>query len=114
MHGRMDDAAYFLNLPDYFHYRLTGVKKQEYTMATTTGMVNASSHTWDREIIQKLGYKDELFGEISMPGTLVGAFTDEIAQAVGYSPNALSRVFRNNESCSPSRYRAQNSRDRRS
>lgn len=87
--GRMDDAAYFLNLPDYFHYRLTGVKKQEYTMATTTGMVNASSHTWDREIIQKLGYKDELFGEISMPGTLVGAFTDEIAQAVGYRANVI-------------------------
>ena len=29
-------AESMLMIPDYFHYRLTGVKKQEYTNATTT------------------------------------------------------------------------------
>ena len=37
--GAMEKAESFLMLPDYFHFRLTGVKKQEYTNATTTGMV---------------------------------------------------------------------------
>ena len=87
--GRMDKAKFMLNLPDYFHYRLTGVKKQEYTMATTTGMVNAQTHTWDEEIIQKLGYKKELFGELANPGTVVGEFTDEIAQIVGYKAKVV-------------------------
>ncbi len=87
--GRMDKAKSFLMLPDYFHYRLTGVKKQEYTNATTTGMVNAITHTWDEEILEKLGYKKELFGELSQPGTEVGEFTDEVEKIVGYKAKVV-------------------------
>ncbi|MBQ8323501.1 MAG: rhamnulokinase [Clostridia bacterium] len=87
--GRMEKAKALLMLPDYFHYRLTGVKKQEYTNATTTGMVNAKTHTWDEEILEKLGYKKELFGELSQPGTEVGEFTDEVASFVGYKAKVV-------------------------
>ncbi len=87
--GRMAKAKSFLMLPDYFHFRLTGVKKQEYTNATTSGMVNAKTHEWDEEILQKLGYKKELFGELSQPGTEVGEFSDEIAQIVGYKAKVV-------------------------
>ena len=87
--GRMEKAKSMLMLPDYFHFRLTGVKKQEYTNATTTGMVNALTHTWDDEIIEKLGYKKELFGELSQPGTEVGEFSDEIAAIVGYKAKVV-------------------------
>ena len=86
---RMPSAKRMLNLPDYFHFRLTGVKKQEYTMATTTGMLNAKTHGWDSEILDKLGYKREIFGEISMPGQVIGEFTDEIAQRVGYKAKVI-------------------------
>lgn len=87
--GRMQRAKTMLNLPDYFHFRLTGVKKQEYTMATTTGMVNAKTRTWDKEIIEKLGYKQELFGELSAPGTVIGDFTKEVQAAVGYKAKVI-------------------------
>ncbi len=87
--GRMEKAKSFLMLPDYFHFRLTGVKKQEYTNATTTGMVNAKTHTWDEQILETLGYKKELFGELSMPGTEVGEFTDEVAAFVGYKAKVI-------------------------
>ena len=87
--GRMERAKAMLMLPDYFHFRLTGVKKQEYTNATTTGMVNALTHTWDGEIIERLGYKKELFGELSQPGTEVGEFTDEVAAIVGYKAKVV-------------------------
>ncbi len=86
---RMAKAKSFLMLPDYFHFRLTGVKKQEYTNATTTGMVNAVTHKWDGEILEKLGYKKELFGELSQPGTEVGEFSDEIAAIVGYKAKVV-------------------------
>lgn len=65
------------------------MKKQEYTNATTTGMVNALTHTWDGEIIERLGYKKELFGELSQPGTEVGEFTDEVAAIVGYKAKVV-------------------------
>ena len=87
--GRMDKAKTMLMLPDYFHFKLTGVKKQEYCNATTTGMVNSVTNTWDEEIIEKLGYKKELFGELAMPGTEVGEFTDEVAAFVGYKAKVI-------------------------
>lgn len=87
--GRMAKAKSFLMLPDYFHFRLTGVKKQEYTNATTTGMVNSVTHQWDEEILEKLGYKKELFGELSQPGTEVGEFSDEVAKIVGYKAKVV-------------------------
>lgn len=87
--GRMEKAESMLMLPDYFHFKLTGVKKQEYTNATTTGMVNAITHEWDEEIIEKLGYKKQLFKPLSQPGTVVGEFTDEVAAQVGYSAKVV-------------------------
>ena len=87
--GRMAKAKSFLMLPDYFHFRLTGVKKQEYTNATTTGMVNAITHTWDEEILDKLGYDKSLFGQLAMPGTEVGEFSDEVAAFVGYKAKVV-------------------------
>lgn len=82
--GRMRGAKSFLMLPDYFHFRLTGKKRREYTDATTTGMVNARTHVWDEDILDALGYDRSLFGELSQPGTETGAFSGEVASAVGY------------------------------
>lgn len=87
--GRMDKAESFLMLPDYFHFRLTGEKRQEYTNATTTGMVNAQTHLWDEEIIQKLGLKKQLFKELSNPTQTVGEFSQEIAEKVGYKAKVI-------------------------
>ena len=87
--GRMAKAKSFLMLPDYFHFRLTGVKKQDYTNATTTGMVNSITHKWDEEIIEKLGFKKELFGELTQPGSEVGELSDEIAAIVGYKAKVV-------------------------
>lgn len=87
--GRLQKAKTFLTLPDYFHYLLTGVKKQEYTDATTTGMVNVLTHAWDEEILDALGYDKKLFGELSQPGTEVGEFTDEVAAFVGYKAKVI-------------------------
>lgn len=59
-------------IPDYFHFLLTGVKKQEYTNASTTQLVNAKTNDWDYGLNAKLGYPRDLFLPIEMPGTDVG------------------------------------------
>lgn len=76
-------------LPDYLNYRLTGVKKQEYTNATSTGLVNAVTHEWDGEIIQKLGLPKKLFGKLAQPGTAVGEFSEEIQRELGYNATVI-------------------------
>lgn len=87
--GKIERAESLLNLPDYFHFRLTGVKKQEYTMATTSAMVNVNTHEYDEEILEKLGYKKSLFGKLSAPGLYVGEFTDETERIVGYKAKVV-------------------------
>lgn len=81
--GRLENATDFLMIPEYLSYKLTGVKKKEYTNATTTGMVGADVGGYDKEIIQTLGLPEKLFGEISQPKESVGMLTAEIAKEVG-------------------------------
>lgn len=81
----LSKAESMLMIPDYFHFLLTGVKKQEYTNATTTQLVSPETKTWDYELIESLGYPKKLFTELSMPGTVVGELTKEIQDEVGFN-----------------------------
>ena len=83
--GKLDKARDFLLMPEYFSYKLTGVKKHEYTISSTTGLLNAASCKWDNEIISSLGLPDSLFGEIYPPATELGKLTPEIEKEVGFN-----------------------------
>lgn len=86
---QLEAAHSLLMIPDYFHYRLTGVQKQEYTNATSTGLVNAAQKTWDRELLDTLELPRRLFGPLSMPGTEVGPLKPEIAAQVGFQTTVV-------------------------
>lgn len=81
----LEQAKTFLMLPDYFHFLLTGEKFSEYTNATSTQLVNPSTKQWDMELIEKLGYQKDMFLPLSMPGTVVGKFSEEIEKEVGFN-----------------------------
>lgn len=80
----LEQAESLLMLPDYFHFLLTGVKKNEYTEATTGQLISAKTNDWDYELIEMLGYNRDMFLPVSMPGTVVGGFTEEIQKEVGF------------------------------
>ena len=81
----LSGAESLLMIPDYFHYMLTGVKRQEYTNATTTQLISPVTKTWDYELIRQLGYPEKLFTELSMPGTVVGTLTKAVQDEVGFN-----------------------------
>ena len=87
--GKLDKAESFLMLPDYLNFLLTGVKKQEYTNATSTGLVNAETCDWDGNMLDLLGFNRKLFKELSPPQTVVGALKKEIAEEIGYSSTVV-------------------------
>ena len=89
MSGRLDRAAAFLMLPDYFHFRLTGNMVQDYTNATTTGMINAKTNTWDKDIVDMLGCDPAIFKTPSAPSSTVGKFSSEVAERVGYTASVV-------------------------
>jgi len=80
----LEQAAALLFMPDYFNYRLSGVMKIDYTVATTSALVGAISKTWDEEIIERCGFPKRIFGEVVPPGTILGGFTADVRQAVGF------------------------------
>ncbi|MCI8627400.1 MAG: rhamnulokinase [Lachnospiraceae bacterium] len=81
----LEQAESMLMIPDYFHFRLTGEKKFEYTNASTTQLVSPQTKDWDRDLIRLLGYPEQIFPPLSMPGTVVGCFSEEIQQEVGFN-----------------------------
>lgn len=83
--GRLKNTKYFLMMPEYLSFKLTGEIKNEYTNATTTGLVNAKAKTWDTDIIYALGLTEVLLPPLSLPSSLVGELSDDIQKAVGFN-----------------------------
>ncbi len=77
------NTRYFLTIPDLLNYWLTGIIKNEYSIATTTQLYNPMKKGWSTRILDKLGFKKELFGEIIMPGTKIGKLLPAIAREIG-------------------------------
>lgn len=83
---RLRAAGRLLCIPDWFHYRLSGVMKNEYTIASTGALLNAATGTWDVQVLRAAGIPAALFPEPPVPpGTVVGSLCPEVAAQVGYS-----------------------------
>ena len=82
--GKLEKAEKMISVVDYLHYLLSGIPLNEYTHASTTGMLDAKTRTWSTEIIERLGFPKKLFGSLTAPGTIVGKVKKEIANEIGY------------------------------
>ena len=82
MAGRLEGVTDFLMMPEYLMYRLTGVKKKEFTDASTAALVSAKTGEFDATIFDRLGFPSCLMGELSSPGTYVGELSDEVVREV--------------------------------
>jgi len=79
----LENTRYFLTIPDILNYWLTGIIKNEYSITTTTQLYNPIKKDWSTKILNKLGFKKEIFGEIIMPGTKIGELLPAIAREIG-------------------------------
>ncbi len=87
--GKLQNAEYFLMMPEYFSFKLTGEIRNEYTLATTGGLVNTGTFERDEEILSKLGIDKKIFAPLSLPGTVVGNLTDEVKAEVGFDTTVI-------------------------
>ena len=86
---QLHKAKWMLMIPEYFNFKLTGVKCNEYTNASSTNLLNAAEKTWDMEVIAALGLPTEIFHELAMPGTVLGNLLPEIQAEVGYDTTVI-------------------------
>jgi len=85
----LEKAAYFLMIPDYLHYLLTGKISNEYTNATSTALIDAKEKNWSETLLDTLGYPKKIFQKLSMPGTVLGTFTKDVQEKVGFTSQVI-------------------------
>lgn len=81
--GRLERADRLLFMPDLFSYFLTGNSDNEYCIASTSELLDASTRTWNWPLIDRLGLPRRLFGRIILPGTSRGRVLPEVAAELG-------------------------------
>ena len=79
---RFEGVSDHLMIPEYLLYKLTGVKVNEFTDATTTGLVNIDTLEFDDEIIDKLGLPKKAFRKLETPKCILGKLKEDIAKEV--------------------------------
>lgn len=76
-------AESLLFMPDLFAYFLTGNKVSEYSIATTSQLVDINTRDWSKEMLEKLGLPEKIFNRIVPSGSVTGYLSDEICEELG-------------------------------
>ncbi len=79
-------AQRLLFMPEYLSYCLTGRMENEYTIASTSGLLDARTRNWAWDMIDALGLPRRLFGALRQPGFSLGKVKPEIAAMIGFAP----------------------------
>lgn len=77
------DIKTILLLPNLFDYFFTGKKTSEYSIASTTQLLDTKGKQWADEVFKKLDISKELFPKVSLPPYHVGPLLEEIKEEVG-------------------------------
>jgi rhamnulokinase len=80
--GVIDDTTRMLMIPDLLGFWLTGEQVAERTNASTTGLLDISSGTWNATLIDKLSLPRSLFPSLVDPGSRIGSLRDDVAAEV--------------------------------
>ena len=76
-------AKKILFIPDALAYLLTGEMVTEYTIASTSHMINPRTRKWDEKILEMLGLDADKFGRQVMPGEKIGTLSEEVQRLTG-------------------------------
>lgn len=79
----LEAADKILFIPDALIYMLTGEAICEYTVASTSQMLNPVTGDLDEDILNNLGIAREKFGRMTRPGEVVGRLTPQVQEFTG-------------------------------
>ena len=79
----LDAADKILFIPDALIYMLTGKAICEYTVASTSQMLNPETGDLDPDILKAVDIPRGKFGTMTQPGTIVGTLTTQVQEATG-------------------------------
>jgi rhamnulokinase len=79
----LQTARTLLFMPDLFHYFLTGVKRCERTIASTSQFYNPVTRAWAADLLDELGLDKSVLPPIVDPGEKLGSLLEGVAGRTG-------------------------------
>jgi len=76
----LEAASGMLFMPDALAYLLTGNKVVEYTIASTSQILNPKTKQFETQLLEAAGVSPSILGEIVRPGHQIGTLTDALAE----------------------------------
>lgn len=92
-------AKKLLLMPDLLNYFLTGVTASEYTIASTTQMLDAKEKVWSKEILQALKLPEQILTEVIEPGTILAPIRPELVTELQITPASVVAVAGHDTQC---------------
>jgi rhamnulokinase len=83
----LERADCLLLMPDYFHYLISGIRKAEYTIVSTTQLSDPRTRNWSSKLISSFDLPEKIFPEVVEPGTRLGTLLPELAIKTGIGPD---------------------------
>ena len=82
----LKNAQKILFVPDALSWMLTGEMVCEYTIASTSQMLDPRTKDLDGQLLASIGLNREMFGRMVQPGTKIGTLTEELQRLTGLGP----------------------------
>jgi rhamnulokinase len=82
----LDGAQTLLFVPDLFNYLFTGQRKAEFSIASTSQMIDPNTGTWATGLLEQLGVPTQILPEIVPSGTVLGPLRPDVAAECGVGP----------------------------
>ena len=76
-------AKKILFVPDALSWMLTGHEVCEYTIASTSELLDPRTKELDERLLDSLGLTRSMFGKMVNPGNVIGVLTDEVQKMTG-------------------------------
>jgi len=85
--NQLNHAGKMLLMPDFLNFMLSGEKKAEYSIASTTSLADPKARNWHWKLIDSFGLPRNIFPEMVEPGFKLGPLLNSIASETGLSNN---------------------------
>jgi sugar (pentulose or hexulose) kinase len=79
----LEVAETLLFIPDLFNFLFTGVRKSEFSIATTSQMYDPRQRDWARPMLEQLGIPTRILPEIVPSGTVIGPLQKDVCDECG-------------------------------
>ncbi len=93
------NAKKWLCLAEYIAFKLSGVKRSEYSLASRTMALNITSQGWDENVLHAAELAPSLFSPLVQAGVAIGKVTAEISDLTGLPADTQVAIAGHDHMC---------------